>query len=59
MSKFNYITPYNNHSEIHILDREYIETVSSSCVDDISIEEINEFLEFVAKCENESEESWT
>ena len=54
---YQYIDPYSDHSEIHTADREYIEFVSCSPVEELSIEEINEFLEFVGKMECESDES--
>jgi len=52
---FKYIEPYSDHSEIHIMDREYIEYVSCVPVEELSIEEINEFLEFVGEQECQSD----
>ena len=45
--------PYSDHSEIHPVDWEYLETVSATPLEQISIEEINEFLEGLAKFEYE------
>ena len=45
--------PYSDDSEIHPVDWEYLETVSATPLEQISIEEINEFLEGLAKFEYE------
>tara|TARA_Y100000033_G_scaffold49128_1_gene56963 strand:+ start:710 stop:913 length:204 start_codon:yes stop_codon:yes gene_type:complete len=53
MTMIQLTDPYSDHSEIHPADWEYLETVSATPLEQISIEEINEFLEGLVKFEYE------
>jgi len=53
MTMIQLTDPYSDHSEIHPVDWEYLESVSATPLEQISIEEINDFLEGLVRFEYE------
>jgi hypothetical protein len=41
--------PYTSHEDIHDIDRSYIETVADKSIEELSLEEINDFIEGLAQ----------
>jgi hypothetical protein len=53
MTMIQLTDPYKDHSEIHPVDWEYLETVSSTPLEEVPIEDINSFLEGLVRFEYE------
>lgn len=41
--------PYTSHEDIHDIDRSYIETVTNKPIEEVPLEDINDFIEGLAQ----------